>query len=119
MANPILEQVYAGEFVLSEGPRTRSRDTIVIAQSQTLVAGQILGYSSVGTLAGAFSAEGTNTGNPTCGAITVAAGTDLGEFDIVMDDATHFHVLDPAGEPIGTGEEDGHGVFGTAFAQGG
>jgi hypothetical protein len=121
MANPILEQIYTGEFVLSEGPRTRSRDTVVIAQSQTLLAGTVLGYSSVGALAGTFSATGAH-GNPTCGTITVAAGSLVGEFDIVMDDATHFHVLlpdDAAGATVGEGQALGDGVFGSAFSGGG
>ena len=37
-----------------------------------------------------------------------------------MDDATHFHVLQPSAAPNDTpGEEIGHGVLGTAFNAGG
>lgn len=120
MSNPIIEPTYAGEFILSEGNRTHSRDVVTIAQNQTLKAGAVLGYQSVGTLAGAYSATGAH-GNPTCGAITVAAGTPLGEYDVVMDDATHFHVEAPAagGEVAGSGEAFGEGIFGSAFTGGG
>ncbi|MFI4933038.1 MAG: head decoration protein [Caulobacterales bacterium] len=111
------EATHRGEFILSEVPR--SRDIIVIAQSQALNPGTVLGYSSVGALAGAFTRPGA-TGNPTCGAITVTAGTPIGEYDLVMDDPTHFHVLQP---PVpGTdvpGEVIGEGVFGSAFSAGG
>jgi Bacteriophage lambda head decoration protein D len=116
----ITEPVYTGEFVLSEGPRGRSRDEVAIGENQTLNAGTVLGLSSVGTLAAAFAALGANTGNPTCGAITVAPGTEVGEFDFVMDDATHFHMLQPPGAPEDVpGEEVGHGVFGVEFNAGG
>lgn len=120
MSNPITEPVYAGEFVLSEDDFARSRDQVVIAQSQTLKAGTVLGQISVGTLSSAYAATGAH-GNPTCGTITVAAGTPPGEFDIVMDDATHFHVLGPvgAGQAAGSGEAFGDGVFGSAFSGGG
>lgn len=120
MTNPVTEAVYSGEFILSEGPRSRSRDTVTIAQNQTVLAGSVLGLQSVGTLAGAFAALGTNTGTPTCGAITVAPGTETGEFDIIMDDATHFHVMQPPSPGLDTpGEEIGHGVIGSAFSAGG
>lgn len=120
MANPVTEPVYAGEFILSEGERHRSRDTILIGQNQTLKAGTVLGKSTIGTLAGTYSATGAH-GNPTCSAITVAAGTPVGEWDVVMDDATHFHVLAPAaaGEAAGSGESFGDGVLGSAFSGGG
>lgn len=120
MSNPITEPVYAGEFVLSEDDFGRSRDQVVIAQSQTLKAGTVLGQITTGALSGVYAATGAH-GNPTCGAITAAAGTPVGEYDIVMDDATHFHVLAPAtgGEVAGSGEAFGDGVFGSAFSGGG
>ena len=120
MTNPVIESVYPGEFILSEGPRGRSRDTILIGASQALLSGTVLGYSSIGTLAAAIAALGTNTGNPTFNAPTVAAGTEMGEYDVVMDDATHFTVFQPPASPQDVpGEVVGHGVFGTAFAAGG
>jgi len=119
MSNPITEPVYAGEFVLSEDDFGRSRDQITVGLNQTLKAGTVLGLSSIGTLAGAFSAAGA-TGNPTSGAITVAAGTELGEYDIVMTDATHFDVYQPPKAPDDVaGEVLGKGVFGSAFSAGG
>ena len=112
------EPVYTGEYILSEGNRTISRDVVTIDQNQTLVPGTVLGQSLAGALTATFAALGANTGNPTCSAITVAAGTTPGEYDLHMTDATHFVVLAP---PVGdgAGEEVGHGVFGAAFAAGG
>jgi hypothetical protein len=116
----LIEPIYTGEFLLSEGPRSRSRDTIVIEASETLVPGTVLGFATVGALAAAYAALGTNTGTFTCGAVTVAAGTEVGEFDVVFEDATHFVVLQPPSGPLDTpGDEVGHGVLGTAFSAGG
>lgn len=66
---------------------------------------------------GTFAALGTNTGNPTCGTVTVASPLVAGEYDIVMDSATLFTVFNPGGRAAG--DELGHGVFGTAFSVGG
>jgi hypothetical protein len=119
MTTPIIEPVYAGEYVLSEGPRSRSRDQVTIGASQTLLAGTVLGYSSVGALAIAIAALGTNVGNATFGTESVAAGTPPGEYDLTMDDATHFTVLQPPAGADEPGEVVGHGVLGTAFNVGG
>lgn len=76
--NPITEPMYAGEYVLSEGPRGRSRDTVTIAQNQTLLAGTVLGQVSDG--AATAVAGGGNTGNGVFGAITNSAGAPAGAY---------------------------------------
>jgi hypothetical protein len=82
-------------------------------------AGMVLGAQMSGGSA-TFAALGTNTGNPTCGAISVAAPAINGEYDVVMTDATHFTVFLPDENGAGgVGAEVGHGVFGSAFNAGG
>lgn len=117
---PITERRHAGGFLIwdpSDGVVTRDQ-IVLLTGNGVETAGLVLGKVTKGTAA--FAALGTNTGNPTCGAITVGAGAVHGEYDVVMDDATHFHVLaPPGGEPGAPGEEVGHGVFGGAFNAGG
>ena len=123
MANPqvtpISENWHEGGYVVWEPSNgIVTRDTITILAGSGIVnAGLVLGAITVG--AAAFAALGTNTGNPTCGAITVAAPAVQGEYDLVMVDATHFVLLAPDVNNPGQGAEIGHGVFGAAFAGGG
>jgi len=76
-----------------------------------LPAGLVLGQTSVGTSA-AYLANGGNTGNFTCGTVTVGAGTAEGVYTIEFIAATVFNVQAPSGV-----EYEGH--TGVAFAQGG
>lgn len=62
------ERNYAGEFLLSEGDGTISRDTVTIAASQTLKAGHPLGKTSTAAVVASAAAAG-NTGN---GVLTLA-----------------------------------------------
>jgi hypothetical protein len=78
----------------------------------------VLGMQTLGTLSGAIAALGTNTGAPTFSSVTVAAGTPLGEYDVMMEDATHFTVFYPPSDDAAAAEL-GKGVFGTAFTLGG
>lgn len=101
--NPITETMYAGEFILSEGPRGRSRDTITIDQSQTLKAGTVLGQKTVGALSVAAAKTGAGTGVIT--GSTVAAGSKLGAYVAscvgAVANAGHFLFQDPDGIELG------------------
>lgn len=77
------ETAHAGEFVISEASRTRSRENITIAASQTLNAGAILALSLVGASAAATAASG-NTGNGTIGAITIDADAAPGVYVLTI-----------------------------------
>lgn len=80
----------------------------------------VLGQQTVAALAGAITALANNTGNPTFSAVTVAAGTEPGEYDVIMTSATKFQLLQPPQNPNDTpGEVVAAGVFGTAFNAGG
>lgn len=116
---PITETRHAWGFMVWEpedGMVTRQQITLLTGNG-VQTAGLVLGKVAVG--AAAFAALGTNTGNPTCGAITVAAPAVAGEYDVIMEDATHFIVLQTPAGGGGAGEEIGHGVFGAAFNAGG
>lgn len=112
---------HIGDLVAYEADLNYCRDsgTLDSSAARLVLFREVVGQMLVGTLSGVFAALGTNTGNPTCGTITVAAGTPAGEYDLVMTDATHFTVFNPHGTGGGMGEEVGHGVFGSAFSTGG
>ena len=62
----------------------------------------------------AAAANGGNTGNGTCSAVTTTGyAPTLGVYAVEFDDATHFVISGP------NGQEVGHGVTGTAFSGGG
>ncbi len=107
------EPMYAGEFILSEAMRSRSRDQITIAQSQTLLAGTVLGATTVGNMSASAAALGSNTGNATFGNITAVAPAQAGVYDLTMGNATHFEVTGPGGGEVG------QGALGSAFSAGG
>ncbi len=111
---------HIGDWIALEYDQNYCRDsgTLDAGAAALVLARTVIGLQSIGALSGAFSATGAH-GNPTCGTITVAAGSPLGEYDVIMDDATHFHVLGPHGEGPGLGEAFGDGVFGSAFTGGG
>jgi hypothetical protein len=73
--------------------------------------GVVAGGATAGTAVA--TAKGTNTGNGTFGAITVAAPAQAGAYVVSFDAATTFTVSDPEGVEIG------HGSTGTAFSAGG
>ncbi len=109
----MLERNYGGEFLISDANRTRSRELIIIAASQTLVAGSVLGRVLVGALSAAAVAVAGNTGNGAMGAVTVDAGADPGVYKLVF--------IEP-GANLGDfvverpdGVVDGHGKVGTAY----
>jgi Bacteriophage lambda head decoration protein D len=97
------EPTYAGEFILSEGPRSRSRDQVTIAVNQTLLAGTVLGATEVGALGAASVANPGNTGNMTVGNLSATGDAKLGVWSATLGNATHFGVNDPDGIVIGEG----------------
>lgn len=113
----LTERTYGGEFLISEAPRTRSREKVIIAASQTLKAGRVVGQVSIGALSAAFVADAGNTGTGTMGTITVAAGTAPGAYRLVFIEpaanAGTFMVEGPDGVEIG------QGTVAVAFSGGG
>lgn len=77
------EKAHAGEFLISEASRTRSRQNIVVGASQTLLTGAILALALVGASATATAAAG-NTGNGAMGAITVDADAAPGVYVLTI-----------------------------------
>jgi hypothetical protein len=118
---PISEQWHAGGFVVwdpSDGLLTAQAITLLqavgdyVVGAETLVlAGTVLGQCNAG--AASAAALGTNTGNGTFGAITVAQPATPGVYAVEFDSATTFIVSSPNGQEIG------HGVTGTVFNTGG
>lgn len=111
------ERRSAGEHIISEAPGALSRDTVVIAPDQDLLAGQVLGQVTIGALTATLTAEAGNTGNGAAPTITVAVGTPIGAYKMRIIEpganAGSFVISDPGGVDIG------HGVVGTAFNIGG
>lgn len=77
------ETAHAGEFVISEATRSRSRENVLIGASQTLLVGAIVALSLVGASAEATAASG-NTGNGTIGAITIDADAAPGVYVLTI-----------------------------------
>lgn len=102
----LTETAHPGEFLLSEAPGALSRENIVIAASQTLESGTVLGQISVGAVTvsagAAVSGTGGTVGNGAIGAVTsdalapagdytqvfVASATDLGTFQVFKPDGS-------------------------------
>jgi hypothetical protein len=109
---PVQENWHDGGFIVSEANGHLSRDTVTLTGATKVLAGTVLGQQTTGATVVA-AALGTNTGNGTFGAITVAAPAQVGAYAVQFADATHYVVEDP------TGAEVGHGTTGVAFATGG
>jgi hypothetical protein len=113
MAQKTILIVGAGEHIVSEEPRERSRETILLAATAVdLPAGTVLGRSR-GTQTVASAARAGNTGNGTIGTLSAPTSTAPGRYGVTMTSATAFVVEDASGEEIGTG------VAGTPFNKGG
>lgn len=107
------ESFHNAGFLVSEArDKTLSRDAVTLISGQNLLAGTVLGQITTGSSAVA-AALGTNTGNGTFGAITVAAPALPGAYTVEFDAATLYVVSDPNGREIG------HGATGSAFSAGG
>lgn len=113
---PVLtEEVHAGEFVLSEGNRTISREEVTVTGSAAYKAGQVLGKISAGTATA--EANGSNTGDGAMGAVTVGGSAKEGVYTLTVvepgTDAGDFVVEGPDGVVVGSGS------VGSAFSAGG
>jgi hypothetical protein len=109
----LTENRHAGGFMVSEAPGRYSRQAILIAASQNLIAGQILGLATAGDgsfAAGAAAAVAGNTGNGTVSAPSVGVGVQAGSYRMVAISATEFELFDPSGNLVGIAKT------GTAFA---
>src|ERR1017187_119597 len=103
------ESKHSGGFMVSEANMRRSRDQFVVALSQTLVAGQVVGRTAV--VANATSSAAADAGNTGNGVFTidatapVGAGAKNGVYrvinDLVATNSGEFQVLDPDGIEIG------------------
>ena len=84
----IVEAGHGPEFLLSEANGYRSRRNIVVAASQTLAAGAVLGLISIGALSAAAVAVAGNTGAATITASpAVAVGTPTGVYKLTAQSA--------------------------------
>lgn len=102
MPTSFTETAKAAEAVLYEAGGTFSRDTITIASGAGVVkANTVVGLVSVG--AATATAGGSNTGNGTMSAVTVAAGAKVGTYTVTFTAATKFDVEDPEGFRIKSG----------------
>lgn len=105
----LIEARHPGDFIVSEAEGFRSRETAIIAASQSILVGQVLGKTAVG--AGATSSAVANSGNAGNGAITLDATTPVlapardGVYRAVCIEPAEnggvFAVFDPSGVEIG------------------
>jgi head decoration protein D len=102
------ESKHAGCFMVSEAEGRRSRDKVVVALNQTLVAGQVIGRTVAGTVTSSVAADAGNTGNGVFtldGTAPVGAGAKDGNYrvvnDLVATNSGEFIVTDPDGIEIG------------------
>jgi hypothetical protein len=117
----LTERRHSGGFIVSEEEQHRSRDQVTLLQqssnfqssaSPILPAGVVLGATLDGT-SGVYAANAGNTGNFTCGTVTIGQGIVEGTYAIEFIAATTFNVLMPHGEILGEGHT------GVAFSAGG
>jgi len=108
---PINETWHAEGFIVSESRGRRSRDQGTLAAGQKVTAGTVLGMI-LGSTAAATALR-TNTGNGTFGAIAVLPPAVEGRYQLTMETATTFVVIDPQGNELPGGST------GVAYAQGG
>jgi hypothetical protein len=101
----VVETGVGPEFLLSEADGNRSRENIVIAASQTLLAGAILGLISIGALSSTAAAAAGNTGAATITAApAVAVGTPTGVYKLTAVSAgatAEWLLTSPDGVPLG------------------
>jgi len=114
----LTEGRHPGEAIMSELPGKQSRENATILESQTIVAGQLLGaLADTGVVTAAAAANAGNTGN---GVLTLATppvtsaaleGVYKVTFIEPATDLGTFEVEGPDGSIVGTGK------VGTAFAK--
>lgn len=96
----------AGQFILTEANGKRSRENVLIAASQTILAGGLVAILALnaGVTADAAAVAG-NTGNGTIAMANPAVSSKVknGTYNVIFTAATAFKVEDPEGREIGTG----------------
>lgn len=110
------EGKHTGEFLLSEGNGSISRETVTISSAAAaLVPGTVLGKITLGAVTSAAVAG--NTGNGTMGSVTLSLGAKPGVYKLTIvepaSNAGAFVVEDPDGIIIGNGD------VASAFSAGG
>jgi hypothetical protein len=100
------EGQHAGEFLISEGEKQYSRDSIVInAGAGKLSAGTLVAQITAANAASATA--GANTGDGTVGAIGVDNTAITGDYIVTITEAAAdggaFIVVDPNGTEVGSG----------------
>ena len=112
----LTEGQHTGEFLVSEAPGARSRETLTIGRSQTLVAGQVVALIPTDTGAVTVGTPAfTGTGNGTCTLADPAygAGVQEGTYLVRLTEGVaaggNFAVFRP------DGTLDGVAVVGTAY----
>ncbi|MFT8697909.1 head decoration protein [Acetobacter orientalis] len=116
MVSPVLnEHFYTGAFLVREANGYLSRDKGELVNETSADASYDGGLvlSDVSTVVADFVVGGSNTGNGTVGAITVADGTAPSNYTVLFTDPTNFTVSAPDGSELGTG------TVGTALTLGG
>jgi len=101
------EGKHTGEFLLSEGNGSISRETVTISSAAAaLVPGTVLGKITLGAVTSAAVAG--NTGNGTMGSVTLSLGAKPGVYKLTIvepaSNAGAFVVEDPDGIIIGNGD---------------
>jgi hypothetical protein len=107
---------HPGEFIINEDPGTRSRESVVIAESQTIEANGVLQKQAVvADVVATASSKSGNTGNATIAMGSPATTTKVkdGRYKGIANAATKVDWEDPDGKAIGTS------THGTAFSAGG
>lgn len=109
MATVFTEAEHPGAFIVSEAADFHCRDQVVVAVSQTVLVGSVLGKT--GVVAGITSSVAADAGNTGNGVFTidasnpVAAGAKDGVYRVVNDlvaaNGGEFQVFDPDGIEIG------------------
>lgn len=109
MSTVFTEGAHPGEFILSEAPGNRSRDTIVIAASQSITPNMVLGRLATAaavTVSAAAVAGGTGNGTLTMADPAVNSKAKNGVYKAVCTVAASnggtFRVEDPGGVFVGT-----------------
>lgn len=97
------------EFILSEGPRARSRDAITIAEEQTIEPNQVVAklpvVAEVTAVAAANAGNTSGSGAMTMATPAVSASVKAGVYSVVCvepaSNAGNFAIFDPNGKFIG------------------
>ena len=106
----LTEAAHPGTFIIREAPFDHCRDNIVVAESQTIVVGEVLGrrISAAATVTSSVVADGSNTGNGVLtldGSAPVAVGAQDGVYRAVCiavaTNGGEFEVVDPSGIELG------------------